>query len=235
MSEKKLYFPETGKIESNNRYIINTEKNNSNYSSNEIKSNNNNSVNIISRTVLEEDINLVSKLDDVKLDATNKNNHNIENEYLEKNFNSEKKDIEKNIFSLSKEDIYNSVANEIMNYKNTIYDLETELKIKNSYLENEKKKNEGYEKIIEKYINNLNLPFHDNNSMSTFDINEIQIKQIKQELLLKSTEVIELNNAINNLKSQKALFINSVYNELQVSMKKVIRARQCSNHRLLRL
>lgn len=71
--------------------------------------------------------------------------------------------------------------------------------------------------------------------MSTFDINEIQIKQIKQELLLKSTEVIELNNAINNLKSQKALFINSVYNELQVSMKKVIRARQCSNHRLLRL
>ncbi|SBS94557.1 conserved Plasmodium protein, unknown function [Plasmodium ovale curtisi] len=56
--------------------------------------------------------------------------------------------------------------------------------------------------------------------MNTFNINEIQAKQIKQELLLKSTEVINLNNAINNLKSQKALFISSVYSELEASMKK---------------
>ncbi|EUD71592.1 hypothetical protein YYG_03005 [Plasmodium vinckei petteri] len=209
ISEKKLYFPETAKIESNNRYIISSKKKNPSYSSNEIKSNTINSTNIISRSNFEEEPNLVSKLED----ATIKNSHNIEK-------NDIKNDIKSDIFSLSKEDIYNSVATEIMNYKSTIYDLETELKIKNSYLENEKKKNEGYEQIIEKYINNLNTPSHGNNSMNTFDINEIQAKQIKQELLLKSTEVINLNNAINNLKSQKALFISSVYSELEASMKK---------------
>ncbi|SCM08680.1 conserved Plasmodium protein, unknown function [Plasmodium chabaudi chabaudi] len=213
MSEKKLYFPETAKIESNNRYIISPQKKNPSYSSNEIKSNTINSTNVISRTNFEEDPNLVSKLED----ATNKNSHNIEHDTEKDDI---KNDLKGDIFSLSKEDIYNSVATEIMNYKSTIYDLETELKIKNSYLENEKKKNEGYEQIIEKYINNLNTPSHGNNSMNTFDINEIQAKQIKQELLLKSTEVINLNNAINNLKSQKALFISSVYSELEASMKK---------------
>ncbi|KEG04847.1 conserved Plasmodium protein, unknown function [Plasmodium vinckei vinckei] len=209
MSEKKLYFPETAKIESNNRYIITQKKKNPSYSSNEIKSNTINSTNIISRPHFEEDPNLVSKLED----GTNKNTNNIEKDDIKNNIKSE-------IFSLSKEDIYNSVATEIMNYKSTIYDLETELKIKNSYLENEKKKNEGYEQIIEKYINNLNTPSHSNNSMNTYDINEIQAKQIKQELLLKTTEVINLNNAINNLKSQKTLFISSVYSELEASMKK---------------
>ncbi|CRH01140.1 conserved Plasmodium protein, unknown function [Plasmodium relictum] len=117
-------------------------------------------------------------------------------------------------------EIYDIVENDIINYKNIIFQMKSELQIRNCYLENEKRKNEEYEKIIGNYINELNSYSNKSNSLESLNIIEIENKQLKQELILKNSEIIELNNIINNLKSQKNIFFNCLENELEISLKK---------------
>ncbi|EUT81300.1 hypothetical protein PFAG_04514 [Plasmodium falciparum Santa Lucia] len=149
---------------------------------------------------------------------------------------------ENHYYDLENNEIYKAMENDIINYKHIIFRLKCEVQIKNSYLENEKRKNEEYEKVIENYIsdlnknnkNNKNNNNNNNNSSSCsnvyiqnnlpgaepLNIIEVENRQLKDTLLLKSSEIIELNNVINNLKNQKMIFFNQLENELDMSIKK---------------
>ncbi|ANQ09450.1 Uncharacterized protein PCOAH_00043270 [Plasmodium coatneyi] len=118
-------------------------------------------------------------------------------------------------------EIYRSLQTEIAAYKLEVFRLKSEVQVKNSYLQNERKKNEEYGKILERFLlEPSSSSKRGDECMGSLNLLEVENKKLRQELALKSSETIELNNLVNNLKSEKVIFMHSLQNELEVCMSK---------------
>ncbi|KJP89912.1 hypothetical protein AK88_00368 [Plasmodium fragile] len=129
-------------------------------------------------------------------------------------------------------EIYRSLQTEIAAYRMEIFRLRSEVQVKNSYLNNERKKNEEYNKMLQKFLLEPSSCSQgaggggggggeeEDKGIGSLNLLEVENKKLRQELALRSSEMIELNNAVNNLKGQKVIFMNSLQNELEMCMSK---------------
>ncbi|CAI7722097.1 conserved Plasmodium protein, unknown function [Plasmodium vivax] len=118
-------------------------------------------------------------------------------------------------------EIYRSLQTEIASYKMKNFHLRSEAQVQSSYLVNERKKNEEYVQMLQRFLlEPSGCSQQGNDTMGSLNLLDVENKKLRQELALKSSEVIELSNLVNNLKDQKVIFMNSLQNELEMCINK---------------